>query len=102
MFLKCVPISKFRDAFRILILIAFYLNNSSRLKKQILATKEGGTRFALSYSKLSNLAIPKITRLVQNKIIDAYYTFLHKKEFEQKIVEKLKEQKKYLLSKMFI
>lgn len=82
--------------------IAFYLNNSSSLKKQILATKEGGTRFALSYSKLSNLTIPIITRLEQNKIIDEYYILLRKKEFELKILRKLKEQKKYLLSKMFI
>lgn len=82
--------------------ISFYLNNSARLKKQILETKEGGTRFALAYSKLSNLTIPQITKLQQNKIVAFYYAFLAKIELEQKIIKILKEQKNYLLSKMFI
>lgn len=82
--------------------IAFYLNNSARLRKQILETKEGGTRFALPFSKLRSLTIPKITRLQQTKIVDIYCLFSRKKELEQRFLLKLKEQKDYLLSKMFI
>lgn len=82
--------------------VDFYLNNSVRLRKQILEIKEGGTRFALPFSKLRSLTIPKITRLQQAKIVDIYYLFSRKKELEQKLLLKLKEQKKYLLSKMFI
>lgn len=82
--------------------IAFYLNNSTRLRKQILEIKEGGTRFALPFSKLRNLTIPKITRLQQTKIVDIYCLFSRKKELEQRFLLKLKEQKDYLLSKMFI
>ncbi len=82
--------------------ISFYLNNSPLFRKQILEAKEGGTRFALSYSKLRNLSIPQIAEFQQNQIVDAYYTFFNKKELEQKCLEKLKEQKNYLLSKMFI
>lgn len=82
--------------------IAFYLNDSSRLRKQILKTKEGGTRFALPFSKLRSLTIPKITELQQAKIVGIYCFFSRKKELEQKFLLKLKEQKYYLLSKMFI
>lgn len=82
--------------------IAFYLNNSARLRKQILEIKEGGTRFALPFSKLRSLTIPKITRLQQTKIVDVYCLFSRKKELEQRFLLKLKEQKDYLLSKMFI
>ena len=82
--------------------IAFYLNNSARLRKQILEIKEGGTRFALPFSKLRSLTIPKITRLQQTKIVDIYCLFSRKKELEQRFLLKLKEQKDYLLSKMFI
>lgn len=82
--------------------IAFYLNDSSRLRKQILKIKEGGTRFALPFSKLRSLTIPKITELQQAKIVGIYCFFSRKKELEQKFLLKLKEQKYYLLSKMFI
>ncbi|MDY4051802.1 MAG: restriction endonuclease subunit S [Bacilli bacterium] len=82
--------------------IVFYLNNSARLRKQILEIKEGGTRFALPFSKLRSLTIPKITRLQQTKIVDIYCLFSRKKELEQRFLLKLKEQKDYLLSKMFI
>ena len=82
--------------------VSFYLNKSDYFRKQILETKEGGTRFALSYSKLSRLTIPNITRIKQKQIVEIYYTFLHKLELEQSYLDKLKEQKNYLLSKMFI
>ena len=82
--------------------VSFYLNKSDYFRKQILEAKEGGTRFALSYSKLSRLTIPNITKIKQQQIVKTYYTFLHKLELEQSYLDKLKEQKNYLLSKMFI
>ena len=82
--------------------IVFYLNNSSYFKRQLLEAKEGGTRFALSYSKLINLVIPQIPIVTQDQTVAMYYTFLRKVELEKRILENLKEQKKYLLSKMFI
>lgn len=35
----------------------YYLNNSNFIKKQILSLKEGGTRYALSFSKFKKLKI---------------------------------------------
>lgn len=40
--------------------IILYLNNSSYIKKQILELKSGGTRFALPFSTLCTLKIPKL------------------------------------------
>lgn len=82
--------------------VAFYLNKSTRLRKQIIEAKEGGTRFALSFSKLSNLTIPKIAKQQQAKMIEIYHAFLRKEDIERDYLNKLREQKSYLLSKMFI
>lgn len=62
--------------------VAFYLNKSTRLRKQIIEAKEGGTRFALSFSKLSNLTIPKIAKQQQTKMIEIYHAFLRKEDIE--------------------
>ena len=80
--------------------VAFYLNKSTRLRKQIIEAKEGGTRFALSFSKLSNLTIPKIAKQQQTKMIEIYHAFLRKEDIERDYLNKLREQKSYLLSKM--
>ena len=82
--------------------VVFYMNNAISFKRQILEAKEGGTRFALSYSKLIDLTIPNIPKIQQKKIVDTYSTFSKKIEIEKAILSKLKEQKDYLLSKMFI
>lgn len=82
--------------------ISFYLNNSICFKKQIIEAKEGGTRFALSYSKLIKLFIPDINRAHQETAVRIYRSFRQKINIELQFLEKLKEQKKYLLSKMFI
>ena len=42
--------------------IILYLNNSSYIKKQILELKSGGTRFALPFSTLCTLKIPKLDK----------------------------------------
>ena len=82
--------------------ISFYLNNSNCFKKQIIEAKEGGTRFALSYSKLIKLFIPDISRTQQVRAVRIYRSFQRKMNIELQYFEKLKEQKNYLLSKMFI
>jgi len=79
--------------------VAFYLNNSNCLKKQIIGAKAGGTRFALSYSKLLKLFIPDIDKKRQERVVMIYDSLLYKLDVELK---KIKEQKQYLLSQMFI
>jgi len=82
--------------------ISFYLNNSNCFKKQIIEAKEGGTRFALSYSKLIKLFIPDISKTQQERVVRIYRSFRQKMNIELQYLKKLKEQKNYLLSKMFI
>ena len=79
-----------------------YLNNSSYFKSSLLEMKEGGTRFALSYSKLLKLKIVDIPiRELDNyiNIINAYKKIIIN---EEKILSLLEKQKQYLLNKMFI
>ncbi len=79
-----------------------YLNNSSYFKSSLLEMKEGGTRFALSYSKLLKLKIVDIPIREQDNyinIINAYKNIIIN---EEKILSLLEKQKQYLLNKMFI
>lgn len=46
----------------------YYLNNSNFIKKQILSLKEGGTRYALSFSKFKKLKISLPSLEEQEKI----------------------------------
>jgi len=82
--------------------VAFYLNNSNCLKKQIIGAKAGGTRFALSYSKLLKLFIPDIDKKRQERVVMIYDSLLYKLDVELLYLKKIKEQKQYLLSQMFI
>ncbi len=79
-----------------------YLNNSSYFKSSLLEMKEGGTRFALSYSKLLKLKIVDISIHEQDNYINIINSYKNIIINEEKILSLLEKQKQYLLNKMFI
>ena len=82
--------------------IILYLNNASYIKKQILELKSGGTRFALPFSTLCTLKIPKLEKEKQLSFIKTITAFERKIKNEEKILNDLHKQKNYLLNNMFI
>ena len=82
--------------------IILYLNNASYIKKQILELKSGGTRFALPFSTLCTLKIPKIEKEKQLSFIKTITAFERKIKNEEIILNNLHQQKNYLLNNMFI
>lgn len=73
--------------------IILYLNNSSYIKKQILELKSGGTRFALPFSTLCTLKIPKLDKEKQLSLIKTITAFERKIENEEMILKALHQQK---------
>lgn len=82
--------------------IILYLNNSSYIKKQILELKSGGTRFALPFSTLCTLKIPKLGKEKQLSLNKTITAFERKIENEEMILKALHQQKNFLLNNMFI
>ena len=82
--------------------ILFCLNYYDDIKKQLFSMKQGGTRLALHFNSLCKLYIPQIDKEKQSKIMTIVNTYNDKIVVEKQILEKLKEQKKFLLSNMFI
>lgn len=82
--------------------IILYLNNSSYIKKQILELKSGGTRFALPFSTLCTLKIPKLDKEKQLSLNKTITAFERKIENEEMILKALHQQKNFLLNNMFI
>lgn len=82
--------------------IILYLNNASYIKKQILELKSGGTRFALPFSTLCTLKIPKLEKEKQLSFIKTITAFERKIKNEEKILNDLHKQKNYLLNNLFI
>ena len=82
--------------------IILYLNNSSYIKKQILELKSGGTRFALPFSTLCTLKIPKLEKEKQLSLIKIITAFEREIENEDIILNALHQQKIFLLNNMFI
>ena len=72
------------------------------LDKQILELKSGGTRFALPFSTLCTLKIPKLEKEKQLSFIKTITAFERKIKNEEKILNDLHKQKNYLLNNMFI
>jgi len=81
--------------------LLYVLNNDSYIKKQILILKEGGTRFALSFSKFAKLKINLPTLPEQQKIasflesVDSYVNNLRSQK------ESLEKYKKGIMQKIF-
>ena len=82
--------------------IILYLNNSSYIKKQILELKSGGSRFALPFSTLCTLKIPKLDKEKQLSLIKTITAFERKIENEEMLLKALHQQKNFLLNNMFI
>lgn len=82
--------------------ILFCLNYYDDIKKQLFSMKQGGTRLALHFNSLCKLYIPRINKEKQSKIMAIVNSYDAKIVTEKQILEKLKEQKKFLLSNMFI
>ena len=64
--------------------------------------KQGGTRLALHFNSLCKLYVPQIDKEKQSQIMAIVNSYNDKIVVEKQILEKLKEQKKFLLSNMFI
>lgn len=79
-----------------------YLNYSYYFKNKVLETKEGGTRYALSFSKLKKIEITYVSKDKQKKYLNVINTFLNKLTNEVKILSLYEKQKQYLLNHMFI
>ena len=82
--------------------IVNYMNENNEFKKQLMNTKEGGTRYALSLSKLKSCYInmPEFEEQIYiSKIISKF----NKKELlENNKLNKLNELKKGLMQSMFV
>ena len=80
----------------------YYLNNSNFIKKQILSLKEGGTRYALSFSKFKKLKITLPSLEEQEKIANFLSAVDKKIDLIQTQIQKMEEFKKGLLQQMFV
>ena len=80
----------------------YYLNYSSNMKRQILLNKEGGTRFALSINKLSDIhiSLPSYETQINHSYI--FRTLDKKINLEEQKLHKLNLLKTSLLQQMFI
>ena len=82
--------------------ILLCLNYYKDIKRQLITMKQGGTRLALHFNSLCKLRIPKVNMKEQTKIMNFVKSLNEKIKLESQVLEKYKEQKKFLLSNMFI
>lgn len=82
--------------------IEHLLNDTDSIKSQLLVLKEGGTRYALSFSKFIKLKIrlPKIE--IQNSIANQIIWFDRMLSIQNTVLNKLIDLKTALLQQMFI
>ncbi len=82
--------------------IEYLLNDTDSIKSQLLVLKEGGTRYALSFSKFTELKIklPKIE--IQNSIANQIALFDRMLSIQDTVLNKLIDLKTALLQQMFI
>lgn len=80
----------------------YFLNNSSKVKKQILVLKEGGTRFAMGFSKFRKIKIDCPEKKEQSKIVDFLKKIDEKIQLVNNQLKNTKAFKKGLLQKMFV
>lgn len=82
--------------------LTYEMNNSEEFLKQLIMLKEGGTRYALSFSKLSKMDLSITNIEEQRKISEFFRKLEHLITLHQHKLEKLKNVKKSLLDKMFV
>ena len=79
-----------------------YLNTGQEFKNYALMQKQGGSRTYMYFTKLTQLVLPFPYIKEQNKIAN-FLSFIDTKiDIEKQILEKMEEQKKYLLQNLFI
>ncbi|WP_278475868.1 restriction endonuclease subunit S [Turicibacter sanguinis] len=78
------------------------LNHSSGVKRQLLITKEGGTRYALGFTKLKQIQVMIPCKLEQEKIAILIRILESKVNKEEQKLVALIDYKKGLLQQMFI
>ena len=79
-----------------------YFSHSNKFNNEVLKNLEGSVRLCLSFESLSKIKIHLPSLDTQYEIVKNLDLISNKISIENKILEKLKEQKKYLLSNMFI
>ena len=82
--------------------ILYYMNENKDFSNQILSTKEGGTRFALSFTKLLSLSVKLPNEEEQENFSKILYSIDKKIIFENDKLIKLNELKKGLMQNMFV
>ena len=80
-----------------------YINNTNEIRKQLITLKEGGTRYALSFSKFCamRVTIPS-DNAEQQKIAKCLSSLDNVIDSEKAKVAVLKKLKKCMLQKMFV
>lgn len=82
--------------------VEYILNETDKIKSQLLIKKEGGTRYALSFSKFQTLKIDLPAKNVQDKMV-SQLKFINKiLTNEERILSSLQKVKNGLLQQMFI
>jgi type I restriction enzyme S subunit len=80
----------------------YVLNNDNYIKKQILILKEGGTRFALSFSKFAKLKINIPSLPEQQKIASFLSSLDDQIQLKSQQIEKAEQWKKGLMQGLFV
>jgi type I restriction enzyme S subunit len=78
------------------------LNNNDEIKKQIMKLKSGGTRFSLSFKKLSELKIPWPDQKEREQATRLFDSVNKQLINERMLLESLKREKSFLLRNLFI
>lgn len=82
--------------------LSFYLNKSNKIINDLLGLKEGGTRYALSFSKFSRLEVILPSFQEQTKIANFLSTIDEKINHCQEQIVNTEMWKKGLLQQMFV
>ena len=82
--------------------VEYILNETDEIKSQLLIKKEGGTRYALSFSKFKSLKICLPTLEVQDKFVTQLNMIDNLLYIEAKTYDNLQRMKKGVLQQMFI
>lgn len=80
----------------------YYINENEKFKNSILSTKEGGTRYALSFSKLKDIKLKLPSLEEQKKYSKILNSYNIKINLEQSKLNSLQELKKGLMQSMFV
>ena len=82
--------------------LIYYMNENKNFINTILSTKEGGTRFALSYSKLLSIKIKIPSREEQDQFASLISDINKKIDLEQLKLDNINSLKKGLMQNMFV